>query len=150
MNQLNIRESFASCQPAGASDMAHVEPALSDFRQRTVYADVVAIRKTLKARALRGRFFNPKLFSDPAWDMLLQLYAAAIANRRTTTSRLAQRTGVPMTTTLRWIATLEGEGLITRFADRLDRRQVFLELTAQGHSAMANYFQENEDEQAIL
>lgn len=150
MSQLNIREDFAFHQPAAASDLANIDPALSDVSQRTVYADIVAIRQAMKSRSLRNRFFNPKLFSDPAWDMLLELSAASIVGRRTTLTRLVNRTGIPMTTVMRWIVTLEREGLVTRFADRLDRRQIFLELTPRAHSALASYFNEIEDETTIF
>jgi DNA-binding MarR family transcriptional regulator len=47
-----------------------------------------------------------------------------------------------MTTGLRWISTLEREGLIERSDDRLDGRRVFLTLTHKGLTAMTAYFED--------
>ena len=107
---------------------------------RSRYDILVAIRQCLHSRAQRGRFFNPRLFSDPAWDMLLELYAASLAQRRLSVSRLSDRAGVPMTTTLRWIAALENEGAVERQPDPLDGRRVFIMLSDKGKEHMAAYF----------
>jgi DNA-binding MarR family transcriptional regulator len=72
--------------------------------------------------------------------MLLELYAAALTQRKLTVSRLGERSCVPMTTALRWISALEKEGLIERSNDRLDGRRVFLTLTDKGEQAMSAYF----------
>jgi DNA-binding MarR family transcriptional regulator len=117
---------------------------------RSRYDLVVAIRQSLQARAQRGRFFNARLFSDPAWDMLLELYAASLAQRKLSVSRLAERTRVPLTTALRWISALEKEGVVERQADQLDARRVFILLSEQGASAMAAYFDELPGEAILL
>lgn len=72
--------------------------------------------------------------------MLLELYAAALTQRKLTISRLGERAGVPMTTALRWIKTLETQGLAERSYDRLDGRRVFLTLSEKGENAMSAYF----------
>ena len=107
---------------------------------RSRYDLVVALRQSLQARAQRGRFFNARLFYDPAWDMLLELYAASLAQRKLSVSRLAERTRVPLTTALRWITALEKEGAVERRPDPLDARRVFILLSEQGASAMDAYF----------
>lgn len=86
----------------------------------------------LEARRLRERFFDPQLFADPAWDMLLVLYLADLKGVRTTVSQLCISAAVPATTGIRWIRSLEQKGLIGRNIDRLDgrRRYVFLMPTA--------------------
>jgi len=122
-----------------ASDAKDTRPAVTDFPSR--YAQLNAIRAGLQARQLRGQFFNAKLFADPAWDMLLELQAATILERRLTVSRLTERSGVPGTTALRWIATLEREGLIQREEDRLDGRRYYLSLSQKGVDAMNAYFE---------
>ena len=107
---------------------------------RSRYDTVVAVRRSLQARLERGLHFNPRLFSDPAWDMLLELYAAALSQRRLTVTRLAERTRTPMTTALRWIATLEDEGLVQREPKPNDARAVFIVLSNAGHVSMEDYF----------
>ena len=94
--------------------------------------------------------FSASLFSDPAWDMLLELYVASLAQRRLQISRLMERTGVPGTTTLRWIAALEREGLVQRESDRLDARLVLLSLTEEGRKAMDVYFDMLPADTAVL
>ena len=92
------------------------------------------------ARDQRKQVFNSRLFSDPAWDMLLVLYAAELRQRRITITRLARAAGVAETTSLRWVNALLSEGLITRRADPLDRRRAFVSLSDHGRSAMRSYF----------
>ena len=150
MTDISLSNDFNNQVAASAEVTAQLQPALQQFQERSRYAELIAIRRGLLARQQRGRFFNPKLFADPAWDMLLELYAASLTQRRMTVSRLAERACVPMTTALRWIATLEQEELIDREADRLDRRRIFLALTDKGQRAMSGYFEELHPDARIL
>ena len=150
MTEISLRDTFDKQAPAGQDDTPHVQTALNEARQRGRYAELMAIRQGLLARSQRGRFFNPKLFADPAWDMLLELYAASLTERRLTVSRLAERSGVPLTTALRWICTLENEQLIDREDDRFDKRRMFLSLTDKGRSAMSAYFEELHPDTKLL
>ena len=141
MTEMYLREDFDSQAPASPEVTAELEYALTEPRQSSRYAELMTIRHGLLARQQRGRFFNSRLFADPAWDMLLELYAASITERRVTVSRLAERACVPMTTALRWITTLEKEDLVDREADRFDRRRMFLSLSRKGRNAMSAYFE---------
>ena len=98
------------------------------------------IRNLLKMRRNRDRFFRSDLFADPAWDILLELYAAALGQYRMSVSALCTGAAVPATTALRWIKQLEDEGLIGRRADPTDGRRHFLELSGKGVDAMNAYF----------
>ena len=102
--------------------------------------DEKLVRSILKARLDRGRFFSPELFADPAWDMLLALYAAELGQQRVPVSSLCVASNVPMTTALRWISQLERENLIERRPDPFDARRFFLSLTRKAAEAMAQYF----------
>ena len=138
MNQSILQREFNSREVAVTNDLQQVEPTITSLGSR--YAQLNAIRAALKARRQRNDFFNAKLFADPAWDMILELYAASLTERRLSVSRLAERSGVPMTTALRWIATLEAEGLIERQEDPFDKRRYFLLLSDDGVSAMKTFF----------
>lgn len=70
------------------------------------------VHSVLLVRRARDDVFGENLFSDPAWDILLELFGAKLAGRRVTTSELAQAIEVPLSTTLRWIAALHERGLI--------------------------------------
>lgn len=149
MTSIAFRHDFDQHSPVSAEQAYQLEPTVGDFRSRG-QAEVITIRHGLLARQQRGRFFNPRLFADPAWDMLLELYAAALVERRLTISRLVERVHVPMTTGLRWIRTLEAEGLIEREPDRLDGRRIYISLTRTGRSAMGAYFDELHPDARIL
>jgi hypothetical protein len=98
------------------------------------------VRAVLWARRQRELVFGKELFADPAWDILLELYAAVLGQRRVPTSELAVAAGIPLTTTLRWISKLENEGLVTRADDPLDGRRVWIALTSRALPMMSSYF----------
>jgi DNA-binding MarR family transcriptional regulator len=105
-----------------------------------VSADVV--RQVIRARRLRSRFFEEDLFADPAWDMLLDLLQAEIAQLRVPVSSLCIAAAVPATTALRWLKTMTDKGIFTRRADPHDGRRVFVELSREASVAMRRYFAE--------
>ncbi|MCY7397246.1 MAG: winged helix DNA-binding protein, partial [Sphingomonas bacterium] len=100
------------------------------------------VRNVIRARRLRARFFQEELFADPAWDMLLDLLQAEIAQHRVPVSSLCIAAAVPATTALRWIKTMTDSGLFRRRADPHDGRRVFIELAPDASLAMRRYFAE--------
>ena len=104
--------------------------------------DAEAVRAIIRARRLRSRFFSEELFADPAWDMLLDLLQAEIAQLRVPVSSLCIAASVPATTALRWIKTMTEQGLFVRRADPHDGRRVFVELAPAASDAMRRYFAE--------
>lgn len=67
-----------------------------------------------KARRHRDLFFDPDLFGEPAWDMLLGLL---VAHRRGRPLRLTEAWDAGRTTPasgLRWLNRLEAAGLVER------------------------------------
>ncbi len=100
------------------------------------------VRNVIRARRLRARFFDEELFADPAWDMLLDLLQAEIAQHRVPVSSLCIAAAVPATTALRWIKTMTDNGLFRRRADPHDGRRVFIELAPEASTAMRRYFAE--------
>lgn len=102
-------------------------------------ADAAELARIVKARRLRGRHFDPALFADPAWDMLLDLMAARIAGKPVAVSSLCIAAAVPATTALRWIRLLTDAGLFARHADPNDGRRVFIDLSEDAAAAMCAY-----------
>jgi hypothetical protein len=100
------------------------------------------VRAVIRARRLRARFFPEELFADPAWDMLLDLLQAEIAQLRVPVSSLCIAAAVPATTALRWLKTLVQQGLFVRRADPHDGRRVFVELAPATSQALRRYFAE--------
>jgi DNA-binding MarR family transcriptional regulator len=100
------------------------------------------VRQVIRARRLRARYFDEELFADPAWDMLLDLLQAEIAQHRVPVSSLCIAAAVPATTALRWIKTMTDVGLFQRRADPHDGRRIFVELSAGASESMRRYFGE--------
>ena len=101
-----------------------------------------SVRAVIRARRLRSRFFPEHLFADPAWDMMLDLLQAEIAQLRVPVSSLCIAAAVPATTALRWLKTMVQEGLFVRRADPHDGRRVFVELAPEASGALRRYFAE--------
>jgi DNA-binding MarR family transcriptional regulator len=118
-------------QPAQAVNDVDVPPISAD-----------TVRAVIRARRLRTRFFEEDLFADPAWDMLLDLLQAEIAQLRVPVSSLCIAAAVPATTALRWLKTMTDKGLFVRRADPHDGRRVFVELAPATSLAMRRYFAE--------
>lgn len=100
------------------------------------------VRRIIRQRQLRARFFDGELFADPAWDMLLDLTAARAEHNRVSVTSLCIASGVPPTTALRWIGQMTEAGLFERVEDDADRRRAFIGLTDKAADAMARYFAE--------
>jgi len=100
------------------------------------------VRNVIQARRARSRFFREDFFADPAWDMLLDLLQAEIAQLRVPVSSLCIAASVPATTALRWLKTMVSHGIFVRRADPHDGRRVFVELAPEASQAMRRYFAE--------
>ena len=124
---------FAVVQrPGGALDQRQSEAnSLPDRLVRAVQA----------ARRRRDALFSADLFADPAWDMLLELYALHLEQKRVSVSSLCIAAYVPATTALRWVAKLEEEGLAVRSEDTTDGRRSWIELSPEGIERMRRYFE---------
>ncbi len=107
---------------------------------RPALPDPRLVRRIIRQRQLRGRFFDAELFADPAWDMLLDLTAARVEHTRVSVTSLCIASGVPPTTALRWIGQMTELGLLERVEDETDRRRAFIALTDKAAEAMARYF----------
>ena len=115
-------------------------PKSPDVETAPVSAETV--RSIIRARRLRARYFQEDLFADPAWDMLLDLLQAEIAQLRVPVSSLCIAAAVPATTALRWLKTMVQQGLFIRRADPHDGRRVFVELAPEASRALRSYFAE--------
>ncbi len=102
--------------------------------------DLDFVRSVIRARALRSRMFDASLFSDPAWDMLLDLMLAHLSDKKVYVTSLCIAAGVPIATAFRRIEDLAAKGLVTKTRDSKDTRRVFVELTDGGYEKMASYF----------
>lgn len=91
--------------------------------------DATWIRRGIRLRRLRERFFPPELFADPAWDILLDLAAARLEGVATPVSSLCVAAAVPATTALRWIKGMTEGGFLVREPDPFDKRRILVRLS---------------------
>ena len=125
-----------STGPADSQRATEMPPATGDVPDVT--ADTV--RAVIRARRLRSRYFDESMFADPAWDMLLDLLQAEIAQLRVPVSSLCIAATVPATTALRWLKMMTQQGIFLRRADPHDGRRVFVELAPAASLALRRYF----------
>ena len=92
------------------------------------------IQSLLLARRARDELLGRDLFSDPAWDLLLELYAAKLGRRAMTLRDLALATGTPPSTTARWLSALDERGLIMSSAAAVGQARIAL--SAEGLSKL--------------
>lgn len=96
---------------------------------------VVTAKELYRIRRIRTDFFSNEMFREAAWDILLTLYIAA-EDDAISVSAAGSASGVPLTTSLRWIVWLEQCGLIERRRHANDARVKFLRLTSSGSVKM--------------
>lgn len=94
------------------------------------------IRSVLLMRRARGSVLGENLFSEPAWDVLLELYAAELGGRSMTLSDLALATDTPVSVITRWQAALHDRRLTRSTVSQEDPTRVTISLTAEGSSKM--------------
>jgi CheY-like chemotaxis protein len=104
-------------------------------RKREALNELKAVRK------LRAKHLPSDLFSDPCWEMLLDLYDASLAGAEVTVTSLGAASGVPATTALRRMETLQEHGLIVRAEDKADKRRIIVRLTDSGLQAIERFFE---------
>ncbi|WP_334174515.1 response regulator [Pseudoxanthobacter sp.] len=125
---LAVRRAMAFLADSGAS----VTPASG----RPAY-----LKALVAARADRETLFKAELFSDPAWDMLLDLAVGEASGRPISVTSLCLASGVPTTTALRRLDDLQSAGLIDRVPDETDRRRIIVRLTEDGRGRMNSYLE---------
>jgi len=125
-------------RPGGVSEraLAFSPPPAASVDRTVTTADV---RKIIRGRRLRDQFFSEGLFEDPAWDMLLNLYAADLEHAQVSVSSLCIAAAVAPTTALRWIGRMTEAGLFVRQPDPFDRRRAYLGLSADARAKMKRY-----------
>lgn len=102
--------------------------------------NLAIVKRYIRQRDIRANLFPPGLLADPAWDILVDLYAATAEGARVSVSSACIAARVPATTALRWVGKLCEEGMINRRSDPLDGRRHFLTLTPVAVEALNRWF----------
>ncbi|MDE1570929.1 response regulator [Aquabacter sp. P-9] len=141
-------------KPLSAEEVAHsIERAISLVEDQAAAGDEeealapVAharpnyLKALVAARADRDAIFQAGLFSDPAWEMMLDLAVAEASGRPISVTSLCIASGAPTTTALRRIDDLKDAGLIDRVPDPRDKRRILVQLTQPGRDRMEAFVQ---------
>ena len=128
-------DTMRSVTPFGISETANI-----DDRKRQSFADdaerLYGRAQWVRAFRLRRRELLPDaLFSEPAWDVLIELYLAH-GRHRVSTTALSDGAGVAIATLLRWLEYLTQNGLVAVTKSPTDARMRFIDLTGKGLAAM--------------
>lgn len=132
-----VSDKPVSFRPAPVGGFQPFPTAASNAKQ-TIGAKM--LRDIIKTRRLRDRFFASELFADPAWDILLDLKAAAAEGQKVSVSSLCIAAAVPPTTALRWITAMTESGMLVRQHDPGDARRVFIDLSDDTNAKLDDYF----------
>lgn len=110
------------------------------FTARSPVTTEQMVRLVLKMRRLRDNQLGSENFAEPAWDILLETFAAQLSQTRISVSALCYASAVPLTTALRWISKLEADGWLMRKADRFDGRRSWIELSPNAVERLQRLF----------
>jgi len=133
----------AVCAVAERLTLLTSQPARSPASCGGPTDNAARVRQYLRARRLRERLLPAELFADPAWDMLLDLYASEFERQRVSISSACIAAAVPATTALRWLTRLEELALIERQDDPHDSRRSFVRLTTNARECIEQWLSQS-------
>lgn len=133
------RSGQGACVPG--TDLRAPEGQRVDRQSAGTIEDHIA--SVLRFRRARAELFGETLFVNPAWDILLQLFAAKLSDRQIRLADLA--VSAPGSTLARWASALEEQGLISCHLDGLNAENLRIELSSAGAAKMASLFRSARD-----
>lgn len=114
--------------PHGISSLEYRMPRLAEIA-----------RRFHAAREVRRNFVSQKFLGEPAWDILLDLFYRQSRDQRVSITDTQHAANAPLTTVLRYLKSMEDEGLVRRLCPANDKRTRHVELTEKGRQAMIGY-----------
>jgi len=96
-------------------------------------------RQILAGRKQRERFFDPVLFSNPAWDILLNLYLADADGQSVDLFESCGPSAVPHGVALRWLAYLKQEEMVIEIPDPAQTGRTVIQLSEQTRLTISAY-----------
>lgn len=118
-------------------DGAARAPATTMRQRRLAKAERLYAR-----RRRRDALFGGALFGEPAWDLLLDLYVAALTDRQVCVQSACVGAAAPTTTAIRYLGLLEDRGLVASEPDEFDMRRRFVRLTEQAQRLITRLLDE--------
>lgn len=96
-------------------------------------------RQLLAGHKQRDLYFDPMLFSNPAWDILLNLYVADAEGKPVGVLDACAVSPVPQGVALRWLGYLKQEEMVIETQDPAHPRQTVLRLSDQTRLTISSY-----------
>ncbi len=125
--------------PTKASPVAS---PLKQSNQPNLARNIELARHLYSMRRQRSTIFGQmEIFGEPAWDILLDLYIAALEGKSVSVSSACIGSASPPTTGLRWIGVLTHQGMLIREHDPTDQRRVLVRLSDQCLAAMDRFIE---------
>ncbi len=129
-----------------SSDPAEADPEFveeANLLETTDLSVLVAMAgEESQRRALRRRHLPAELLGEPAWDILLDIFANRAVGKRVSFKSTCLATGVPASEAVRWVNLLEAEDLLFHRRDAKDPCCLWLDLTDLGMERMCAHFRE--------
>lgn len=100
------------------------------------------VRAILQLRRYRESLFTWSAFADPAWDMILELYACHLEGTQIDVKSATVASAVPATTALRHLKMLEENGTLHSATDPNDGRRRHVWLSEEAIASLDTYSQE--------
>lgn len=102
--------------------------------------DLLALAKQIsEVRSARSAFVDPTLLGEPGYDILIAIFIADAERRPLRVADLAVVAGVPASTALRWVRTLEELGLVIQIERYPHIDEQFVELRPEGLKQMSRH-----------
>ncbi|TXC72916.1 transcriptional regulator [Sphingomonas ginsenosidivorax] len=95
-------------------------------------------RRLYLLRKRRDAELGNLLFSEPAWDILLDLFISDYDDRQLSVSAVCIGARAPSATALRYLSLLQDAALVERVRDATDGRRSHVKLTTLGRRRMTN------------
>ncbi len=120
------------------ADLAAIGDATADMAQGD------RARAIYEARRRRDAMLDPtaSLFHDPAWDIMLDLFARGERQELVSVSSACVASCAPHSTALRCLKAMGRKGLIVFEADPFDKRRHFVALSRDAHDRMIDWLAE--------
>lgn len=97
------------------------------------------IRSIIEMRRRRADHAALAQSAEPAWDIMLDIYACAIERIDLSVTAVGIAAGIAPATAQRWIKKLAALGVIERLADPRDRRRKLVRLSPAALAAMHHW-----------
>ncbi|SFO06160.1 MarR family winged helix-turn-helix transcriptional regulator [Sphingomonas sp. OK281] len=125
--------------PTGASKRPSF-PSLADpALDGSLSSALIGVARRLYAmRKVRDEMLGEALFSEPAWNILLDLFISDHEGSRLSVSAVCIGARAPSATALRYLTMLQDADLVERTRDERDARRSHVRLTVLGKRRMSS------------